>query len=376
MRLSLTYGAGRSVRRRSLAVAAAVALAGLVGGSAVGATTPPDSTAPDDSAATSDSSATSDGAAAGADPCAMRMAPAAPTGPPPDATAPGDTTPTSGSTATTGTAPSSDTAPASAPAEPTAIAVSLTETSIDGLPTDLVAGVADVAVTDETESSGGEVNFTLVEPGTDPATFATDLGVVFEGGPFPDYFLNTSGVAADGMITLDEGEYIVWIDLASNVERPSTAEDILTATMTVGPGDDNAVIPDTNDQIRAGDYLFAADIVPCDSTLTFTNSSDNQFHHLVVVDFGTQDPVTIEQLLPEFISSAEDAPPPEGLDMSQVNFEFAFSGVFGPGGSGTFEADFQPGNTYAVLCFIQDREGGAPHAIQHQMYDVFQVADA
>ena len=94
---------------------------------------------------------------------------------------------------------------------------------------------------------------------------------------------------------------------------------------------------------------------------------------MIVVDFGTQDPTLVEAKLPELINGDEDAPPPDGLDMAQVNFDFAYSGVFGPGGSGTFEAEFQPGNTYAALCFISDREGGLPHAIQHQMYDVFQV---
>ena len=33
----------------------------------------------------------------------------------------------------------------------------------------------------------------------------------------------------------------------------------------------------------------------------------------------------------------------------------------------------EEGHTYVALCFIQDRDGGAPHAIAHQMYDVFQV---
>lgn len=69
------------------------------------------------------------------------------------------------------------------------------------------------------------------------------------------------------------------------------------------------------------------------------------------------------------------ARPPAGINMSQVIFEFASSGVFGPDASGTFEAPFEAGHTYAALCFIQDREGGAPDAIQHDMYDVFTVGD-
>ena len=60
-------------------------------------------------------------------------------------------------------------------------------------------------------------------------------------------------------------------------------------------------------------------------------------------------------------------------DIEQVTPFIAFSPVFGPGSSGTFEAPFEEGHTYAVMCFIQDREGGMPHAIQHQMYDVVVV---
>ena len=59
--------------------------------------------------------------------------------------------------------------------------------------------------------------------------------------------------------------------------------------------------------------------------------------------------------------------------MEQVTPFIAFSPVFGPGSSGTFEAPFEQGHTYAVMCFIQDRDGGLPHVLQHQMYDVFQV---
>ena len=71
------------------------------------------------------------------------------------------------------TAPADSAAPAdtSAPAEPMALALTLTETGIEGLPEDLVAGLVDITVTDETNAVDGEVDFTLVEPGTDVATF-------------------------------------------------------------------------------------------------------------------------------------------------------------------------------------------------------------
>jgi hypothetical protein len=263
--------------------------------------------------------------------------------------------------------PSAETTPAgtAAPTEMASVALTLTDTSIDGLPDDLVAGVVDVTVTDE---AAREVAFFRVEPGTDPATFFTDLAAVMEGQPFPDYFLNNSGVVGHSMITLDEGEYIVWAEPAEE------GGDFISAALTVGPGDNDAVIPPTDGgSIRAGDYLFDADVTGAGSTITFTNSSDNQFHHVELIDFGTNDPALVEEYVPALLESDGEAPPPEGIDPEQVIENWAASGVFGPGSSGTFEAPFEQGHTYLAMCFISDREGGLPHVFQHQMYDVFQV---
>ena len=96
--------------------------------------------------------------------------------------------------------------------------------------------------------------------------------------------------------------------------------------MQVGPGDDDAVIPATDGgSIRAGDYLFDADLTGAGSTVMFTNSSDNQFHHVAVLDFGTNDPALVEENLPAIVESEGEGPPPEGIDVEQVNFEFAGS---------------------------------------------------
>jgi hypothetical protein len=262
--------------------------------------------------------------------------------------------------APTGSAPSGS----SAPAEIQPIAVTLTATSIDGLPTDLVAGLVEVSIT--AEEPGVEVDFSRVEPGTDPAAFVEALGAVMEGAPFPDFFLGNAG-AVNGTITaLDEGEYIVWFG----------EEEIVAVPMTVGAGDDDAVVPaQDSGSLRAGDYLFDVDAVAGGSMATFTNSSDNQFHHVVLMDFGSNDPALVEANLPAFLQS-EDETMPEGIDAAQVNPEFAGSPVYGPGGSGTFPVTFEEGHTYVALCFISDREGGLPHAIQHGMYDVFQVGAA
>jgi hypothetical protein len=258
-------------------------------------------------------------------------------------------------------------AASAAPAEIQSVEVILTESSIDGLPSDLVAGVVDVTVS----GGSGQVSFNRVEPGSDAVTFAADLISIFEREPFPDYYLNMAQAVGHSMLTLDEGEYIV---STAPAQQEVTAEDIITAPLTVGPGDDDAVIPPTDGgSIRAGDYLFDVDVTAGGSTVTFTNSSDNQFHHVFLIDFGSNDPAVVEENFPAILESEEDDPLPEGIDGSQINFEFARSGVFGPGGSGTFDAAFEEGHTYVAVCYVHDREGGPPHAIQHQMYDVFQV---
>ena len=143
------------------------------------------------------------------------------------------------------------------------LALTLTESSIELSPGEIDAGVVEVAVTDQTEAAGGEVNFTRVQAGSDPARLAADLVAnVFTGGPFPDYFLDNAGVRGSGRVTLDQGEYIVWIDLASDLERESTAEDILTRPLTVAEGDNDASLPDANGTITARDYAFETDVSP------------------------------------------------------------------------------------------------------------------
>jgi hypothetical protein len=157
-----------------------------------------------------------------------------------------------------------------------------------------------------------------------------------------------------------------------------TADDFVTASLTVTAGDDDAELPEADGEIVATDYAFDIDVDSSGSTINFRNDGPQQFHHAIVMDFGTNDPDVVED---EFMTLLESEGDPSAmgdseLDMDQVDFEFGGSGVFGPdGAAGTFDASFQDGNTYVVVCFIQDRTGGPPHAIAYDMWQVFQVGD-
>ena len=159
-------------------------------------------------------------------------------------------------------------------------------------------------------------------------------------------------------------------------DEGSGAPSIVTAPLEVTAGDDSAELPEADGEIVARDYEFEATL-DGPGTINFRNEGPLQFHHAVVMDFGTNDPAAVEEAFPAILESEGDPsalPDVEGLDLDDVNFDFAGSGVFGPdGAAGTFDADIVEGNTYVLVCFIQDIDGGPPHAVAHDMWDVVQA---
>ena len=57
------------------------------------------------------------------------------------------------------------------------------------------------------------------------------------------------------------------------------------------------------------------------STITFMNASDEQFHHVILADFGTNDPELVEENMTALLDSGADSLPKGRIDMSQVNFD-------------------------------------------------------
>jgi hypothetical protein len=258
--------------------------------------------------------------------------------------------------------------------------VTLSDEGLDGLPDTFAGGAVEVTFADERAEGedGGELNFTSVEEGTTAEQFAEEFAVVFEGGPFPDFVVANAGVgSADGSavtstILLEPGPHVVWFEEGGGDEEGGSTINGTLVEVTEGEATE---LPETDGEIVAVDYGFEITGATGPGTFTFRNDGPDQHHHALVVDFGTNEASVAEEALPLLVAGDEDAPPPdvEGFDMGQVDFEFAGTGVFGPGLGGTFEADFQEGNTYALVCFISDSEGGPPHAIGMEMYEVFTV---
>jgi hypothetical protein len=136
-------------------------------------------------------------------------------------------------------------------------------------------------------------------------------------------------------------------------------------------GGEDDELPDTDGTFTASEYQFEVEASE-GSTFTFLNDGPDQLHHAILFDFGDLDPEVVEQNFAAF--AASDGEPPAAL--AEVDFEHleaGGSGVFSSRGGGTFAAELAAGTTYVVACFISDLEGGPPHAIAYDMWEVFTV---
>lgn len=254
--------------------------------------------------------------------------------------------------------------------EPQTVTVTISEDSLD-VADSLKAGVATINVV------GGagdiEVDFTQVAEGTTEEEFVAAIRSASQGGTIPDLLVATSGVAANSgeqSILLGPGQHFVWVEIFS--DDPAAESTLLVSAVDV-TGELEGELPETSGTITALDYGFNVDVEAGDQ-FTFRNDGPEQLHHAVLIDFGDLSTDVVKENLPAFFAAGEgEAPPPA---FASLDFERAFVGgsaVVSSGLATTFGATLQSGHTYGVVCFIQDRAGGPPHALAYNMFDAFTV---
>ena len=251
-----------------------------------------------------------------------------------------------------------DTPPATAPLRPNRWgAVTLTETGIEGMPDDLVAGVVDVTVTDETEGAGGAFDHVGRAGHRSGDVRGRPLQPV-PGRAVPRLLPQQRRRVGQTVTALDAGEYIAWMDLAANLDRESTVEDIIAVPMTVGESNNDAVIPATDGSIRGGDYLFDVDVTAGGSMARFTNSSDNQFHH-VRADGLRQERRSARGGEPAGVDRQRRrgrSAPRASIRRRSTSRSPVFTGVR-TGGEWHLPGDLRGGAPCAALCFISGPRG-------------------
>jgi hypothetical protein len=280
---------------------------------------------------------------------------------------------TTASEATTTTAAEDTAAPDDGGEGEAADAVTVT-VGADGLevPAEIPAGAVEVTVDGDVE----EVDFTRVTDGTTEEAFVEGIASLLEGGPAPEFFLANSGAVVDSgsatsTILLEPGSYIVWAE--SSVDDEDGEEPtIVTAPVTV-TGGGGAELPEAQNTITARDYEFEVDVTAGDG-FVFRNEGPDQLHHAIIFNFGDLDPAVVEENLPAFLQSGEDAPPPPAFaELDFDSLEGGASAVFSPGLGGTAPGAFESGTTYVAVCFLSDLQGGPPHAMAYDMFEVFTV---
>lgn len=243
----------------------------------------------------------------------------------------------------------------------------------------------------------------MVEIGDTPIDqVGDDLVPTLEGGAFPDYVENLAiplfaagGETLQSTVLLAEGDYALictltgvapeegetTTTLAESEGPPEEGEEGpahntlgMIQPLTVTPGDGEATLPESESTITASDHAFDVNVAAGQQTVTFLNEGPDEVHHAVFFPFVEGvDETTAEQVLDTFLASEdEEAPPPPELDFEGGEGGGDF-GLFSAGMGATYETEFQSGRTYAVVCFIQDRAGGPPHVVAHDMKEIFTV---
>lgn len=220
------------------------------------------------------------------------------------------------------------------------------------------------------EITGGTVQLTLENTGAEPHELAMieveegktaddALNDLFasEDGPIPDYVLGAPGgvggvppgASSTSTISLPEGTYVYFCTFG----EPAHYLNGMLGEVTVTDVGSTAALPDTEAEIDASEYTFDAQgLTAGEITVTFGNKGE-QFHHLIA--FPMTEGASLDDVA-AFLGSegGGDAPPP-------VDFENGTdAAVVGPGQTQVVTLKFTSGS-YAFVCFLTDREGGAPH---------------
>lgn len=282
--------------------------------------------------------------------------------------------------------------------EATAVTIVAEDYVFSQAPAELEAGLVDITF----ENTGQvEHELALVEIGDTPIDqVGEDLAPTLEGGPFPEYVENLAiplvadgGETSDTSVLVAEGNYALictftgaapqegatTTSAAEGAGGPEEGEEGpphytlgMIQPLTVTSGDADATLPETESSVTAHDYSFDVEVTAGEQTVSFTNEGPDEVHHAVFFPFSEGvDEAAAETALDTFLSS-EEAPPPPEIDVEGLNNSPEF-GLFSTGLGATYDAEFEAGRTYAVVCFIQDRAGGPPHAIANGMTEIFTV---
>jgi len=189
-----------------------------------------------------------------------------------------------------------------------------------------------------------------------------------EGAPIPAWLHGAAGAGTAGpgaattsKVVLGPGQY-AFVCFISDDKEVEHYKNGMFGTFTVAGGDAAAALPRTEKTITAREYAF--DLPPLRagrSTIAFSNAG-REIHHAIM--FPIAQGKTFDDVKTFIASEGEPAGPPP------VDFEKGTGTlIVDPGTSYVTDIDLAPGD-YAVVCFINDRAGGPPHAAKGMVQQI------
>jgi hypothetical protein len=255
-----------------------------------------------------------------------------------------------------------------------------------GISEEITGGAIDVTFTNNGKADHELVFLDIGDTSVD--TFRKEFPKVLQGGPFPSYMRAATSIGAveagkstSATITLPRGDYLLFCALD---DAPGAGEKTLEKShyeygmrqnVSVEGPEDVELDATGGGTFHAKDYTFEApdELAAGRNEFAFVNDGPEEWHFMFLSVFpeGTT-AKEAEEAYGELLQLEEGEEPPAGLPLPEDVLE---TGIHSPGHGQTFRATFEAGRTYLAACFIQDREGGPPHAIGHKMYTAFTVED-
>jgi plastocyanin len=232
------------------------------------------------------------------------------------------------------------------------------------LPADGVSGgVVTLRLTNKSTQDPHDLQLVQAS-GTHSATEVKKFATT-DGGPIPAWLHAAGGVGTvspgktgEATLRLEPGHYYAFCTEDTNGTSHAGAG-MFTEFDVSGKSD--AQLPAPTAHIEALEYKFTTSGLEAgDNLVEFTNSG-KQLHMVLAVPLLPGK--TIADVKQAFASNDQSAPPP-------VDFEKAVSTeVLDTGGTEYVHWNLAPGK-YALLCFMSDRTGGAPHFMNGMLQEL------
>ncbi len=225
-------------------------------------------------------------------------------------------------------------------------------------PSSAETGLAEITLKNETNREA-EAQLIRVEGDRTPEEVAKGFEAATKGQAFPDWFFAGGGVGATAggksqTVTqvLEPGTYY-----AFDTEGGEPDIDSAPAVEVSGETSDQTV--EADEVIDAFEYGFEAESLSSGKVeVAFDNTGDQPHHLLAAPLLGDNTAEDVER----FFETEKGKPP-----FAEKGF---LSTAVIEGGEGQLVTlDLEP-NRYVLFCFISDREGGKPHALQGMVDEV------